>query len=106
MWLISWLTTPSSSSRFMSWSSPVVAVIAALFGLTPVANALGDGSSITYTAGLGSPALIAIASTTLWSCWYWFGSAGRAHATARARRGSAVTACAAANNDNTAATAV
>ena len=47
MWLISWLATPSSSSRFMMASSPVVKVMAALSGLTPVAKALGEGSSIT-----------------------------------------------------------
>ena len=47
MWLISWPATPSSSSRFMVWTSPVVKVMAALSELTPVAKALGDGSSIT-----------------------------------------------------------
>ena len=47
MWLISWLATPSISSRFMIASSPVVKVMAALSGLIPVANALGDGSSMT-----------------------------------------------------------
>lgn len=47
MWLISWLATPSSSSRFMMASSPVVKVMAALSGLTPVAKALGEGSLIT-----------------------------------------------------------
>ena len=33
----------------------MVAVIDARFGLIPVANALGDGSSITYTAGRREP---------------------------------------------------
>ena len=47
MWLISWLVTPSSSSRFMIASSPVVKVMDAFSGLTPVAKALGEGSSIT-----------------------------------------------------------
>ena len=47
MWLISWPVTPSSSSRFMIASNPVVKVMAALSGLTPVAKALGEGSSIT-----------------------------------------------------------
>jgi hypothetical protein len=28
-----------------------------VYGLTPPANAFGDGSSITYTNGFGSPAL-------------------------------------------------
>ena len=47
MWLISWLATPSSSSRFMMASSPVVKVMDAFWGLTPVAKALGDESLIT-----------------------------------------------------------
>ena len=47
MWLISWLATPSSSSRFIVERRPVVNVMAALSGCRPVANALGDGSSIT-----------------------------------------------------------
>src|SRR6266567_6450968 len=76
MWLISWLSTPSSSSRFIVASSPVVAVIAALSGLMPVANAFGDGSSITNTCGLGMPSPIASASTMLCSCAYFCGSAG------------------------------
>ena len=42
MWLISWPVTPSSSSRFISASRPVVKVIDALSGLTPVAKALGS----------------------------------------------------------------
>ena len=78
MWLISWLATPSSSSRFMMASSPVVNVMAAFSGLTPVAKALGEGSSITYTAGLGIPSPMAKASTRLCSCRYWAGSAGTA----------------------------
>ena len=78
--------TPSTSSRFIIASSPVVAVIAALFGLTPVANALGDGSSMTYTSGFGSPSPIASPSTMLCSCAYCCGSAGRAPETASTKR--------------------
>ena len=46
-WLISCANTPSSSSRFMIWSSPVVTVTEAWFGSRPVANAFGLGSLIT-----------------------------------------------------------
>src|SRR5436309_887755 len=75
MWLISWPSTPSSSSRFMISRSPVVAVMAARSGLIPVAKALGEGSSITYTAGLGMPPPMASSSTRLWS-WRWRRGAG------------------------------
>ena len=62
MWLISWLMTPSSSSRSMMASNPVVKAMAALFELTPVEKALGEGSSMMYTAGLGIPSTIASAA--------------------------------------------
>ena len=48
-------------------SRPVVAVMAAWSGLVPVAKALGEGSSMTYTSGLGMPSPIASASTMSWS---------------------------------------
>src|ERR687897_499235 len=53
MWLSSWATTPSSSTRFIFSSKPVVTAIAACLGSRPVANAFGAGSSITYTPGFG-----------------------------------------------------
>ena len=46
-WLSSWEITPSSSSRFIISNSPVVTVTAACSGLSPVANAFGEGSSTT-----------------------------------------------------------
>jgi len=39
--------------------------MAAFSGLRPVAKALGEGSSITYARGTGSPAAIASPSTVL-----------------------------------------
>ena len=50
MWLISWLMTPSSSWRFMIWRSPLVAVMAAWFGLTPVAKTSGSKGMQLYCA--------------------------------------------------------
>ena len=52
----SWAITPSSSTRFIFSSSPVVTAIAAWRGLRPVANTFGAGSSIDVHAGLGQPA--------------------------------------------------
>ena len=68
MWLISCATTPCSSSRSSASSRPRVTAIEACPGPRPVANALGSGSATIYTAGRGSPAAIAISSTTL-SSW-------------------------------------
>src|SRR6056297_2425231 len=84
MWLSSWATTPSSSTRFIFSSRPVVTAMAAWFGLRPVANALGAGSSMTYTPGFGSPPAMHSPSTRLWSRWYSSGGAGRARLTASA----------------------
>jgi hypothetical protein len=39
-------STPSSSTRFIFSSRPVVAAIAACCGFRPVANAFGAGSSM------------------------------------------------------------
>src|SRR6056297_2939187 len=84
MWLSSWATTPSSSTRFIFSSRPVVTAMAAWFGLRPVANALGAGSSMTYTPGFGSPPAMHSPSTRLWSRWSSSGGAGRARLTASA----------------------
>ena len=84
MWLSSWATTPSSSTRFIFSSRPVVTAIAACFGSRPVANALGAGSSTTYTPGLGSPPAMHSPSTMLCSRAYSCGSAGWARLTASA----------------------
>ena len=48
MWDSSCATTPSSSTRFIFCSSPLVTAIAAWRGLRPVANAFGAGSSGDY----------------------------------------------------------
>jgi hypothetical protein len=58
--------TPSSSTRFIFSSSPVVTASAALRGLRPVAKALGAGSSITYSRGFGRPEAMQRPSTMLW----------------------------------------
>ena len=50
---ISWAMTPASSSRVSMWRMPVVTATAAFCGLRPVAKALGEGSSISYTLGIG-----------------------------------------------------
>src|SRR6266496_271676 len=47
-------------------SRPVVTASAECFGLRPVANAFGAGSSTTYRRGLGSPAAMQRPSTRLW----------------------------------------
>ena len=58
--------------------------------VVPVANALRSGSGTTQTVGLGSPAAMAISSTTLSSC-FWAGVEGvmisHAPAARRTRRG-------------------
>ena len=72
MWLISCATTACSSSRVSCESSPSVTAMLAFDGSVPVANALGSGSGITYSAGLGTPAAMAISSTTFAYCRYWF----------------------------------
>ena len=41
MWLISWASTPRSSSQSQTWRMPWVTATAAWLGLRPVANALG-----------------------------------------------------------------
>ena len=69
MWLISWATTPCSSSRSSVSSRPRVTASDACSGSRPVANAFGSASGTTYTCGRGSPAAIAISSTTFWSWW-------------------------------------
>lgn len=45
-------------------------VTEAFDGLSPVANALGAGSLMTYTAGIGTPAAMDTPSTRLRSCAY------------------------------------
>ena len=42
----SWASTPSSSTRFIFSSRPVVTATAACFGLRPVAKAFGAWSSM------------------------------------------------------------
>ena len=44
MWLISWATTPWSSSRLSLASRPAVTAMEADWGLRPVAKAFGAGS--------------------------------------------------------------
>ena len=56
MWLSSWASTPSSSTRFIFSSSPVVTAIAACFGLRPVANAFGRRVVDDVQPRLGQPA--------------------------------------------------
>ena len=58
--------------------------IAACFGLRPVANALGAGSSTTYRRGFGSPAAMQSPSTRLWYRAYSGPSAGLARLAASA----------------------
>ena len=48
-------------------SSPCVTAIEEWSGSRPVANAFGAISGTTYTSGLGTPAAIAMPSTTLCS---------------------------------------
>ncbi len=76
--------TPSSSTRFIIPSSPVVTAIAACRGLRPVAKAFGAGSSMMYTRGFGSPLAMHRPSTRLCSRWYSSGSAGWAREIDRA----------------------
>ena len=64
----SWATTPWSSSRVHRSSSPCVTAMCACRGSVPVANAFGSGSSTIQMRGRGTPAAIAISSTTLTSC--------------------------------------
>ena len=60
--------------------------MAAFSGLIPVAKALGEGSSMTYTAGLGMPSPMASSSTRLMSWRCSTGSAGWAPETESTRR--------------------
>ena len=46
-WLISWASTPRSSSQSSTWRMPWVTATAACSGLRPVANALGCISGLT-----------------------------------------------------------
>ncbi len=78
----SWASTPSSSTRFIFSSRPVVTAMAACWGLRPVAKALGAGSSTMYTRGLGRPLAMHSPSTRLCRRWYSCGSAGLARLTA------------------------
>ena len=80
----SWASTPSSSTRFILSSSPVVTAIAACLGLRPVANALGAGSLTMYTRGLGQAAGDAQALDQVVEAAVRSGSAGLARLTARA----------------------
>ena len=59
----SWASTPSTSSSSRFCSKPAVTATAACLGLRPVAKALGVFSGITYTLGIGSPALAASRET-------------------------------------------
>src|SRR6267378_4028400 len=59
--------TPSSSSSFMSWSSPSVTATDAWQGLRPVAKALGAASGTTYSFGTGRFAFAARRSMTSYS---------------------------------------
>jgi len=61
-------TTAWSSSRLQSWSRPRVTAMCACSGSVPVANAFGSGSSTIQIRGRGTPAAMAISSTTLTSC--------------------------------------
>src|ERR1041385_8940046 len=65
MCAISCATTPCSSSRARRWSNPSVTAMCALDGSRPVENALGSGSGTIQILGFGSPAAMAISSTTL-----------------------------------------
>ena len=78
MWAISWASTPRSSRLDMMASNPVVTVMAACFGLRPVAKALGARSSTTKTLGIGMPEAIDICSTRARSSANSGPSAGRA----------------------------
>ena len=51
-WVISWPSTPSTSSGFMLRRSPVETATRALFARAPVANALGCGESNMATSGM------------------------------------------------------
>ena len=55
--------TPSSSASSMISSRPVVAATTACSGSRPVANALGAGSEMTKTRGIGVPVVIERFST-------------------------------------------
>ena len=80
----SWARTPSSSTRFIFSSSPVVTAMAACFGLRPVAKAFGAGSSMTYTPRLGQAAGDAQPLDEVVQALVLLGSAGLARLTARA----------------------
>src|SRR5207247_7445192 len=62
-------TTAWSSSRLQRSSRPRVTAMCACSGSVPVANALGSGSSTIQIRGRGTPAAMAISSTTLTSCF-------------------------------------
>src|SRR5881409_3918126 len=72
----SWPMTAWSSSRLQRSSSPWVTATWAWLGSTPVANAFGSGSGTIQICGRGTPAAIAISSTTFtsWRCWSVAGS--------------------------------
>ena len=67
---------PSSSTRFIFSSSPVVTATAACCGLRPVAKAFGAGSSTMYSRGFGSPLAMQRPSTRLCSRAYCVGVGG------------------------------
>ena len=64
IWLSSWPSTASSSGRESRDISPLVTATTELFGLRPVANALGTWVSMTAIFfGLGMSAIAASRST-------------------------------------------
>ena len=80
---ISCAITARSSRGPITASRPVVAATYEWSGFRPAANALGAGSSITYTAGVtASPAPTAAASTACHSSGYWSRVMGCAPASA------------------------
>ena len=62
-WLISWASTPRSSSQSRMLRMPRVTATAACCGLRPVAKALGWRSGVMYRAGMGMPALVVSSRT-------------------------------------------
>ncbi|OLC07719.1 MAG: hypothetical protein AUH42_03035 [Gemmatimonadetes bacterium 13_1_40CM_70_11] len=68
MWPISCPTTPCSSSREQMSRIPCVTATWAWRGSVPVAKALGSGSGTIQIRGRGTPAAMAISSTTFTSC--------------------------------------
>jgi hypothetical protein len=68
MWASSCAITPWSSSRESRSRSPVVTATDASSGRRPAAKAFNPGVGITYALGGGTPAAIAISSTTLRNC--------------------------------------